>query len=220
MHISLKNISYTYSQKPILSDVHLDIQSWDWIAFYWASGSGKTTLLRIVGTLLRAQSGVYTIDHKTLYSFWLSELRSLRKNRFWYIFSDHHFIENFSARENILLSHTLSHLPIDMKRMEMLVDILDIGEYLDQKVAFLSTGQRERMAVIAGLIHTPDCIIIDEPWSSLHTDMRNTLYTLLEAERARWVIIVSASHDPLLQIHTTQSYSLYDSTLHPVTSLK
>jgi putative ABC transport system ATP-binding protein len=218
MRIHLENIAYSYARREVLRDIHLDAKAGEWIAFYWVSGSGKTTLLRILGTLLRARSWRYAIDGDDIYSFSLRELRRLRKNRFWYIFSDHHFVEDLSARENILLSYRLSGTPFDTDRLDSLVTTLDMWSYMDQRVMNLSTWQRDRMAVIAWLIHTPDCIIIDEPWSSLHEDMRIKLYEILARERDRWAIILSASHDPLLRVHTTASFTLYDSTLHSFTS--
>ena len=68
MYLSLTHITYSYSEIPVLEDISLSVEKGEWIAIYGVSGSGKTTLLKILGTLIRARTGMYEIADKNMYS--------------------------------------------------------------------------------------------------------------------------------------------------------
>lgn len=55
----------------------------------------------------------------------------MRQKTFGYIFSDHHFLEDMTVKDNILLSHTLSGTPYDTKRLDMLLETLEMGAFFD-----------------------------------------------------------------------------------------
>ena len=124
---------------PVLEDISLSVGKGEWIAIYGVSGSGKTTLLKMLGTLIRARSGMYEIGGRNIYTLSLSALRTLRRKHFGYILSDHHFLEDMTVRENILRSHTLNRISYDTKRLDMLLSILEMEAFLDVGMSHLST---------------------------------------------------------------------------------
>ena len=104
--IRLRNIQKSFSdgenrQRQVLQRIDLNVERGEMISIRGESGSGKTTLLSILGTILRADAGVYTLDEENVSQ--IADTSRLRASKIGFLFQDHRLMPQYTALENILL---------------------------------------------------------------------------------------------------------------------
>lgn len=158
------------------------------------NGSGKSTLLTSIAGLLRPDSGQIAIGGKSI----VSHLRSL-KAKIGYIPDDEDwFIKELSAREYLRL---LGNIYLDAGiRASIQARILQLSEQLyftnlDTPLDELSHGNKKKVQFIAGLMHTPSIIVIDELRNGLDPLAIIAAEHILRDEAKRGACIVAATHD-------------------------
>ncbi len=220
MSLFADNISLWYNQFSFLKNITLHIKDGEWVSFYGPSGSGKTTLLKTLWWLMNPLDGKLCIHNKDITSYNNYELRLLRQKTFWYIFTEGFFIDAMTVEENIRLRGHFTKELFPKERFEELVLFLDIGHILHVPVQELSTGQRERVSLVCGILHSPKYIIIDEPGSSLDEVMKQKVLLVLKKEQDNWNTILCASHDTSIIQYSTSIYTIHDATIHLQSSQK
>jgi sodium transport system ATP-binding protein len=155
------------------------------------NGAGKTTTLRIIGTLVRADRGqarVGEIDVQTDTRAVRAQLGVLSDARGLYT--------RLTARENIEYYAQLRDVPAQncSQRLDMMAELLDMGELLQRRVEGFSTGERLKVALARALIHDPHHLILDEPTNGLDVVSTRALRRLLLHLRNSGKCIVISSH--------------------------
>ena len=101
--LTAKNISKSYGDLQVLTDVSLEVKKSEIIAIIGKSGSGKTTLLHILGTLDKANTGEIHLNGQKVNDLSLKELAKLRNEKLGFIFQFHHLLAEFTALENVII---------------------------------------------------------------------------------------------------------------------
>src|SRR5207244_7856 len=124
------------------------------------NGAGKTTSLRMILGLLTPTRGQAAIA-----GFGSSRFPDEVKRRVGWVPSAAGLYQGLSAREMLLFFADLYGVPPSDARAELhrLTEILGLGEFLEQRCATLSTGQRQRVSLARALIHRPPVMLLDEP---------------------------------------------------------
>ncbi len=215
LSIELKNISLIFREEVILKDISLSIAPHTITSLFGSSGSGKTSLLRIASTLLSPTHGEVVCQDEYIREKTRKDILSMRSKLFGYFFPEPIFLEELTVRENILISFILSKQAVPQKYYDWLLKKFEITHLEGLVVSRLSSGQRERVNFIRAIIHSPQILILDEPWANLDDRMKKILFDHISTLKNRMTILI-ATHDSELKKYSDFSYQLYDSTLHPL----
>jgi NitT/TauT family transport system ATP-binding protein len=183
MIISIKNLSFGFSEKPIFQNFSLDLDDRGPTALLGASGCGKTTLLRLIAGLLKPQDPNSVIERGGDVSFVFQESRLLP----WYT-----VLENVGLPIEAALGRAAARSRgLEFLRRVSLED--KAGAYPHE----LSGGQAQRASFARAFAHPAPIILMDEPFQALDIPLRihlmETARSLLEQER-RLALVVT--HDP------------------------
>lgn len=199
--IEFQNVSVTFSQKKkkinAVEDVSFSIPSGSVFGIVGGSGAGKSTLLRTINGLQAVSAGNVIVDGKNLISAKGSELRELRKN-IGMIFQHFNLAESKTVFQNIsfvLESSGMSREDIK-KRVEELLEFVNLSDKRDAYPARLSGGQKQRVAIARALANNTKILLCDEPTSALDAETTASVLELLKkVNRELGVTIVIITHE-------------------------
>jgi putative ABC transport system ATP-binding protein len=200
LHLELKHIQKSYL-RPVLSDVNLDVTNDSYVTIVGKSGSGKSTMLNILGLVEGYDRGEYWFNGKLIRNG--IDYARLRLENIGFIFQSYNLIPTLSCKENILLP-TLYNRHNQEQSFEELVELLDLGPLLSQRVTTLSGGEKQRVAIARSLILDPCLILADEPTGNLDPKNRDIIMNLLrhEHEKGRGIILITHDMDIARQADT------------------
>ena len=165
-----------------LRGVSLGLESGSIHAVVGPSGCGKSTLLYILGLLDEPDGGSVTIKSEPVSHLADDELARRRNELIGFIFQFHFLMEDFSARENVMIPmRRLGQLTeADMRdRSAALLEAVDLGDKLDRLSRHLSGGEQQRVAIARALANDPQVILADEPTGNLDTRNSQRAFELL-----------------------------------------
>ncbi|NIK73413.1 putative ABC transport system ATP-binding protein [Thermonema lapsum] len=132
---------------------------------YSPSGRGKSTFLHILYGIRKDYEGSVFIDEQPIRSFSHKEWALLRQRRLSIVFQDLRLLTSLTAWENLQLKAAL--YATEPSRIAAMADHLGVKHLLSRRVASLSYGERQRIAIIRALIQPFDMLLLDEPFSHL-----------------------------------------------------
>lgn len=135
--------------------------------YYGESGSGKTTLLNAIGGLDKINKGRIFINGKKLTKFTVDKIRNLNIG---YIFQDYKLIDNLSVYENVAISLKMIGIKDKeeiKKRVEYVLENVNMYRYRNRPANMLSGGERQRVAIARAIVKNPNIVIADEPTRKL-----------------------------------------------------
>ena len=156
----LKNFSYRVSFK---SEAQIT-------ALFAPSGSGKTLTLQMIAGLEKPDNGEIEINGKTLFSSTKRVNLPPQKRNVGYLFQDYALFPNMTVEENVLFASK------DRKLFGEIVELLEIGEILKKRPEEISGGQKQRVALARAIMRRPEVLLLDEPFSALHRELKENLY--------------------------------------------
>ena len=186
------------SQVQALSNVNFSVEEGEYVAIMGESGSGKTTLLNILAALDQPTEGEVLLGGKNLSTIKEKEISIFRRNNLGFVFQDFNLLDNFSLKDNILLPLVLSGTDYRKmeKRMEPLVQELEIQSLLNKFPYEVSGGQKQRAAVARVLITEPKLILADEPTGALDSATgASVLRLLLDVAHKRNKTVLIVTHN-------------------------
>jgi phospholipid/cholesterol/gamma-HCH transport system ATP-binding protein len=196
--ISVRNISFSYNGKPILSRVNFNVLAGKLLIICGSSGKGKTTLLRLLMGLEKPSAGVIKIFNQNINELSDNEYNQL-KSRIGSVFQNSALISTQTVEDNLrlpLIYHNLADDEEIEKRVDSTLDMLLIKEYRHNYPAELSLGLQKRTAMARAIITRPELILMDEPYSGLDNISRGVLMALIDNIRmVHNVAMVMVSND-------------------------
>lgn len=183
-------VSRRYGWRWALKDLNLSVSPGETLALLGKNGSGKTTLLKTLAGLLKPTEGAVRLSGQPL-------SREAR-GRIGLLSHEPMLYEGLTIRENLEYFARLFGVERKamMTRVELLAGTLEMEERLDEPVRVLSQGLRQRAAFMRTLLHTPEVVLLDEPFSGLDTKAVERLESVIELMRdLRDYIVVFTTHD-------------------------
>ena len=157
--------------QPLLNDVSLQVPRGQTVALLGASGSGKSTLLKIIAGLETPESGSVWLDGQDI-TAWPPERRRLAL-----MFQDYVLFPHLNVQDNVafgLVEHGEPRAQARERANGLLQRFGLAGRGLDP-VATLSGGEQQRVALARAVITEPRALLLDEPFSALDAEMRDSL---------------------------------------------
>jgi multiple sugar transport system ATP-binding protein len=190
--MTLKNMKKNYGDVEVLHDISFDIKEGEFIVLIGESGSGKSTLLRMVCGLEDITGGELTLDGVRA-----NDITPQNRNMSM-VFQSYALYPHMNVYENISYSLKIkktSKKEMD-KKVQDVVDLLNIGDLLQRLPKELSGGQRQRVAMGRAIIRKPHFFLFDEPLSNLDAKLRVVMRREIRALQKRLKITtIYVTHD-------------------------
>lgn len=184
--IEIKNLTKLYGTARGITDVSFNVKQGEIFGFIGPNGAGKSTTIRTLLSLIYPTSGSATIFGKDCIKFG-PEIRK----EIGYLPSEIFYYDNMRVID--LLKYSASFYKKDCsKRIIELAGIMDLD--LNKKIDDLSFGNKKKVGIVQGLLHSPKLIILDEPTSGLDPLMQQKFFELLEDENKKGATILLSSH--------------------------
>lgn len=187
----LAGLRRDYGERTALAGIDLELPRGETLLVLGPNGAGKTTLLRILATLLRPSGG----EVRALGCALPGEAWKLR-GRIGFLGHEPLLYRDLSGRENLRFHARLHGLSGEAgeRRVERLLAAVEMERRAEQRVAELSAGMRQRLAIARCLLHEPELLLLDEPDSNLDAEGRELARALIGPGEGRTRVVVS--HDP------------------------
>ncbi len=184
--VETKNLTKYYGKARGIVDVSLSIEEGEIFGFIGPNGAGKSTTIRTLLSLIYKTGGearIFGLDTEKHKMEILREVGYLPGEVFYY--------DNMRAAD--LFRYSASFYKKDCsRRIEELAGILQVN--LKQKIEDMSLGNKKKVGIIQGLLHSPRLIILDEPTSGLDPLMQKTFFDLIREENKRGATVLFSSH--------------------------
>ena len=189
--IELRGLRRDYGERTALEGVDLTLATGETLLVLGSNGAGKTTLLRILATLLRPSGGGVEVLGCPL----PRETWKLR-GRIGYLGHEPLLYRDLSGRENLRFHARLHGFAGDAgeARIEATLRAIGMERRADERVAELSAGMRQRLAICRCVLHEPELLLLDEPDSHLDEEGRELASGLIGPGPDRSRVVVT--HDP------------------------
>ncbi len=180
----------TFSGVTVLAGVDLVVEGGECVALLGANGAGKTTLLRMLAMLLRPSGGRLRLFGEDAATRPASALR-----RIGYVGHESACYGDLTAVENLAFYAELYGVSDAGRRIDELVEWTELGRFARRPVRTFSRGMVQRVALARALLHRPELLLLDEPFTGLDPHATATLEALLIELRRTGHAIVLSTHD-------------------------
>ena len=189
--ITIKNLCKSYGKKKVLKDVNLTINDGDIYAFVGSNGAGKTTTIKSMLGILPFDSGDVLYDNLSIKTNALKIKQDLA-----YIPDNPDIYEHLTGLEYLSFVADMYETPSNLKneRIKEYSKKLEIDKNLNDKIGSYSHGMRQKIVIIAALIHDPKVIIMDEPFVGLDPLSTHTLKEIMKDLTKEGKIIFFSTH--------------------------
>ncbi|MEJ3750663.1 ATP-binding cassette domain-containing protein [Actinomycetes bacterium KLBMP 9797] len=186
--LRLDGLNRAFGGRQALKDVTFDVPPGRLTGFVGANGAGKTTTMRIILGVLAADSGAVTWGG--------AQLTRDHRRRFGYMPEERGLYPKMTVREQLTYLGRLHGLTAGAvaRNIAGLLDRLEIGERADEQLEKLSLGNQQRIQIAAALVHEPEVLVLDEPFSGLDPIAVDTVMAVLREQTARGVPVLFSSH--------------------------
>lgn len=182
-----------YREVRAVRGIDLDVEQGEFVAFLGPNGAGKTTTLKLLSGVINPDAGEARVmgyvpwhrDHAYRRRF---ALVMGQKNQLWW---------DLPAMESFLLHRQIYRIDPSQfqRRLDELVELLEVQHLLRQPVRELSLGERMKMELIAALLHSPEVLFLDEPTIGLDVVAQHNIQKFLKHyQAARQITILLTSH--------------------------
>ena len=187
MRVEAQSISKTFGEVQALKDLSFVIEKGKALGLLGRNGAGKTTAIRILLGILPSDTGKVLVDNKKL---------SFDENAFGYLPEERGLYLKYTVKSQLMHFASL----YGMKKKEALNSIeywlekFEISEYLNKKVETLSKGNKQKIQLIVAVMHDPEVIILDEPFSGLDPVNVELFKTVIRELLAKGKTLIFSSH--------------------------
>lgn len=190
--LEINNYAYAYEKnKYILEKLNLKVNNGEILAFVGPNGAGKTTLIKsLVGINLDFEGEV------------IFEQVNLKKDDInykkllGYVADEPMLIDYLTGRQYLNFIADVFEISMDdrKKKMEKYINLFNLQDFIDSLINTYSHGNKQKLVIVAALIHSPKLLILDEPFVGLDPQAIVILKDILKDLRKSGVIVVFSTH--------------------------
>ncbi|TCK80563.1 ABC transporter ATP-binding protein [Albibacterium bauzanense] len=179
-----------------LNNLSMEVKKGEFIAVMGPSGCGKSTLLNIVGLLDDLDGGSYLFNDIEVAQFNERKRSDLRKHNIGFVFQSFNLIDELTIFENVELPLIYTKVPAAerKKRVEEVLEKVQIMHRRNHFPQQLSGGQQQRVAVARAVVNNPKLILADEPTGNLDSNNGSAVMELLTELNEQGTTVVMVTH--------------------------
>ena len=220
MKIATQSLTKVYckgtpNEVKAIKDATLEIREGDFCLITGPSGSGKTTLLSLLALVSHPTRGKIFYEDKEVSSYSDAWQTKIRKNKVGFIFQQYNLLPQFSTWENVALPNLCRQMSKNERRSQAIsiMQSLGLGDRIDFRVAHLSGGEQQRVAVARALVTDPEIIFADEPTASVDEGTASAIIDLFKALKKEGKTVVVSTHDNSLIKEATLHLKIQNGTV-------
>ncbi len=186
--LTLQNISKSFAEKEVVNIEHLTFKQSEIIGFLGPNGAGKTTTIRMIMQIIQPDQGEilfngHPLNEKDMaFIGYLPEERGLfKKNK---VGDTIKFFGKLKGKSNSYIN----------KKMDEYLELFQLTDYKNKKIEELSRGMQQKLQFIITIIHDPQLIILDEPFTGLDPINVEILLNIIKEERQKGKTIIFSTH--------------------------
>lgn len=171
MYLQIKNLEKKFKDVKVFKDINFSVKKGEFLTLLGPSGCGKSTLLRCISGLTKVNGGKIILDKKDITKL------SPQKRNMGMVFQHYALFPNLNVFENVAygLKIKKEKKKIIQKRVEKMLQLVELEDFVKKYPNSLSGGQMQRVALARSLVTKPDLLLLDEPLSALDAKIRNSL---------------------------------------------
>ncbi|HOS80557.1 MAG: ABC transporter ATP-binding protein [Chloroflexi bacterium] len=184
--IEVSQLTKYYGKARGIVDVSFGVEKGEIFGFIGPNGAGKSTTIRLLLSLIHPTGGKATIFGKDVTTHGPEIRRDIG-----YLPSEVYYYEGMRVID--LLKYSASFYPGDhTQRMHALAETMELE--LNRRINDLSYGNKKKVGIVQGLLHSPSVLFLDEPTAGLDPLMQRKFFNLIREENARGVTVFFSSH--------------------------
>lgn len=190
--LSLRNLSKSFLQIPAVQNVSFSALPGQITGYLGPNGSGKSTTMKIITGLLQPSSGEVLFNGEPVAK---NPIRF--QQRLGYVPEEPHLYSHLTGLEYLTMVAELRDLPTSQSRprIDTLLQLFSLHPDRHVPLSAYSKGMRQKILLIAALLHNPDLLLLDEPFSGLDVATGLALRSLLEEFARHGKVILFSSHE-------------------------
>ena len=190
--LELRRVTKHFSGIPAVDDVTFSARPGEVTGYLGPNGSGKSTTMKMITGLIEMTSGHILFQDKLIQDDLIAY-----KRRMGYVPEEPYLYNHLSGVEYLTMVSQLRNLPSKQSSdcIEGLLSLFSLHDDRHASISGYSKGMRQKVLIIAALLHNPDLILLDEPFSGLDVASALVLRSLIQELAARGKVVLFSSHE-------------------------
>jgi ABC-2 type transport system ATP-binding protein len=190
--LELLNVSKHYSGIPAVDAISFSARCGEVTGYPGSNGSGESTTMKMISGLIEMTSGRILFQGKRIDDDLIAY-----KRRMGYVPEEPYLYNHLSGAEYLTMVAQLRNLPgrESAERIDGLLRLLSLHDDRHASISGYSKGKRQKVLLAAALLHNPDLLLLDEPFSGLDVGSAIVLRSLIQELAARGKVVLFSSHE-------------------------
>ncbi len=190
--LELRNLSKQYSGIAVVDHATFSARPGEITGYLGPNGSGKSTTMKMITGLTEMTSGQVLFDGRPIHQDLIAY-----KRRLGYVPEEPHLYTHLSAVEYLIMVGQLRRLPSreSAERIDGLLRLLSLYDDRHSSISGYSKGMKQKVLIASALLHNPDLVLLDEPFSGLDIGSALVLRSLIQQMAARGKVVLFSSHE-------------------------
>jgi ABC-2 type transport system ATP-binding protein len=190
--LELRNVSKFYAGIPAVDNVSFAARAGEVTGYLGPNGSGKSTTMKMITGLIDMSSGHIFFNGEPIHDDLIAY-----KRRMGYVPEEPYLYNHLSAVEYLTMVVQLRDLPAkeSAARIDGMLRIFGLYDDRHASISGYSKGMRQKVLITAALLHNPDLVLLDEPFSGLDVGSALVLRSLIQELAARGKVVLFSSHE-------------------------
>jgi len=190
--LELRHVSKAFSGIPAVDDVSFSARAGEVTGYLGPNGSGKSTTMKMITGLIRMTSGEILFDGVPIQHDPIAY-----KQRLGYVPEEPHLYAHLTGLEYLTMVAQLRNLPAksSAEKIDGLLRLFSLRGDRHVAISSYSKGMRQKVLLSAALLHNPDLILLDEPFSGLDVGSGLVMRSLIQELAARGKVVLFSSHE-------------------------
>ena len=190
--LELRQVSKRFLGIPAVDDVSFSARAGEITGYLGPNGSGKSTTMKMITGLIEIGSGEILFDGEPIRRDLIAH-----KRRMGYVPEEPYLYNHLSGAEYLTMVAQLRDLPAreTAERIDGLLRLLSLFDDRHASITGYSKGMRQKILIAAALMHNPDLVLLDEPFSGLDVGSALVLRSLIQELARRGKVVLFSSHE-------------------------
>ena len=190
--LELRRVSKYFSGIPAVDDVSFSARPGEVTGYLGPNGSGKSTTMKMITGLIEMTAGEILFEGKPIQDDLMGY-----KRRMGYVPEEPYLYNHLSGSEYLTMVAELRDLPEreSAEQIEGLLRLLSLHDDRHASISGYSKGMRQKVLIAAALLHNPDLVLLDEPFSGLDVGSALVLRSLIQELARRGKVVLFSSHE-------------------------